>query len=352
MDRIEAMHAFVSAVDEGSLAGASRRLGRSPAAVTRAVAALERLVGTRLLYRTTRVVRLTEAGERYIASCRRILADLREAELMAAGERSAPRGVLTVTAPLLFGRLHVRPLVDAYLGAYPEVQARLLLLDRTVNLIDEGVDAAVRIGHLPDSGLIAIKTGEVRRVVCASPEYLRRHKFPRQPLDLASHDCIIFSAMTPTDTWTFAARRGSDSVRTVRVRHRLTVTEAEAAIGSAVEGRGVTCVLSYQIERELKRGRLRLILEDFEPAPLPVHVVYPEARLSAAKTRAFVDFVTPRLKKELSRIGVQITAATTRRAGGEISQVRNPIILRTSQSIRGLAPKSERSTKRHKHTPS
>ncbi len=313
MDRIEAMTAFVTASDLGSLAGASRRLGRSPAAVTRAVAALERLVGTRLLNRTTRVVRLTEAGERYIASCRRILADLQEAELMAAGERSAPRGVLTITAPLFFGRLYVRRLVDAYLDEYPEVQARLLLLDRTVNLLEEGIDAAVRIGHLPDSSLIAVKTGEVRRVICASPEYLRRHKLPRQPLDVASHDCIIFSAMTPTDTWTFAASRGSDVVRTVRVRHRLIVTEAEAAIASALEGRGVTCVLSYQIERELKRGRLRLILEDFEPQPLPVHVVYPEVRLSAAKTRAFVDFVTPRLKKELSRIGAQIAASTTRR---------------------------------------
>src|SRR3984957_15576488 len=248
MDRIEAMTAFVTAADLGSLAGASRRLGRSPAAVTRAVAALERLVGTRLLNRTTRVVRLTEAGERYIASCRRILADLKEADLMAAGERSAPRGVLTVTAPLFFGRLYVRRLVDAYLEEYPEVQARLLLLDRTVNLLEEGIDAAVRIGHLPDSSLIAVKTGEVRRVICASPEYLRRHSLPRQPLDLASHDCIIFSAMTPTDTWTFAASRGSDSVRTVRVRHRLIVTEAEAAIASTVEGLGVTCVLSYQIE--------------------------------------------------------------------------------------------------------
>jgi DNA-binding transcriptional LysR family regulator len=310
MDRIEAMNAFISAVDEGSLAGASRRLGRSPAAVTRAVAALESMVGTRLLYRTTRVIRLTEAGQRYIASCRRILADLQEAELLAAGERTAPRGVLTVTAPLFFGRLYVRRLVDAYLEAYPQVQARLLLLDRTVNLLDEGIDVAVRIGHLPDSSLIAVKTGEVRRVVCASPGYLRRHKLPRQPVELASHNCIVFSAMTPTDTWTFTAGRGSDSVRTVRVRHRLTVTEAEAAIASAVEGHGITCVLSYQIERELKRGRLRLILEDFEAEPLPVHVVYPEARLSAAKTRAFVDFVTPRLKKELTRIAAQIAAAT------------------------------------------
>src|SRR5579863_4053742 len=155
MDRIDAMAAFVATVDEGSLVGASRRLGRSPAAVTRAVAALERRTGTRLLHRTTRAIRLTEAGERYIASCRRILADLQEAELLAAGERTAPRGVLTVTAPLLFGRLYVRPLLDSYLDAYRLVQARLLLLDRVVNLIDEGMDAAVRIGHLPDSGLIA-----------------------------------------------------------------------------------------------------------------------------------------------------------------------------------------------------
>ena len=306
MDRIDAMTAFVGAVDEGSLAGASRRLGRSPAAVTRAIAGLERLFGTRLLHRTTRAIKLTEAGERYIASCRRILADLQEAELMAAGERSAPRGVLTVTAPLFFGRLYVRPLVDAYLDNYGSVQARLLLLDRVVSLIDEGIDAAIRIGHLPESGLIAVKTGEVRRVACASPAYLRRCKPPREPADLAAHDCIVFTGTTPTDTWSFASYPGSDSLKPVRVRSRLTVTEAEAAITSAAAGHGVTCVLSYQIERELKRGRLKLILERFEPRPVPVHIVYPEGRLSAAKTRAFVDFATPRLKKELARISAQI----------------------------------------------
>lgn len=308
------MTAFVSAVDEGSLAGASRRLGRSPAAVTRAIASLERLVGTRLLYRTTRVIRLTEAGERYIASCRRILADLQEAELLAAGERTAPRGVLSVTAPMLFGRLYVRPLVDAYLDAYPSVQARLMLLDRMVNLIDEGMDAAIRIGHLPDSALIAVKTGEVRRVTCASPGYLRRRRAPREPAELAAHDCISFSGMTATDAWNFASSPRSDSLRSVRVRPRLTVTGAEAAISSAVDGHGVTCVLSYQIERELKRGRLKLVLERFEPRPLPVHVIYPEARLSAAKTRAFVDFVVPRLRKELARISSQVAHATQRQS--------------------------------------
>jgi DNA-binding transcriptional LysR family regulator len=312
MDRIDAMTAFVASVDEGSLAGAARRLGRSPAAITRAIAGLERRCGTRLLYRTTRSVRLTEPGERYLASCRRILADLQEAELAAAGESSAPRGMLNVTAPLLFGRLHVRPLVDAYLDAYPLVQARLLLLDRVVNLIDEGIDAAVRIGHLPDSALIAVKAGEVRRVVCASPAYLERHKAPRQPADLASHDCISFSGLVPSVAWTFSAGPESKSVKSVRLRPRFTVTEAEAAVSSAVEGHGVTCVLSYQIERELRRGRLELLLERFEPPPVPVHVIYPEARLSAAKTRAFVDFVVPRLRKELTRISAEVAAVSGR----------------------------------------
>lgn len=301
MDRIDAMTAFVAAVDERSLSGAARRLGRSAAAVTRAVASLERRTGTRLLFRTTRVVRLTEAGERYIASCRAILADLEEAESRASGERSAPRGILTVTAPALFGRLHVRPCVDGFLDAYPAVQVRLLLLDRVVSLVEEGIDVAVRIGHLPDSGLIAVKTGEVRRVVCASPDYLSRRPRIREPADLKAHECIAFSEQTPTDVWTFASGP-SGSQKQVRVRPRLSVNRAEAAIASAVEGRGVTCVLSYQVERELRDGRLKLVLERFEPPPMPVHVIYPEARMFAAKARAFVEFAVPRLKSELARL--------------------------------------------------
>jgi len=177
-----------------------------------------------------------------------------------------------------------------------------------ISLIDEGIDAAIRIGHLPESGLIAVKTGEVRRVACASPAYLKRRKQPREPADLAAHDCIVFTGTTPTNTWSFASDPRSDSLKPVRVRSRLTVNEAEAAIASAVSGHGVTCVLSYQIERELRRGRLKLILEGYEPRPVPVHIVYPEARLSAAKTRAFVDFATPRLKRELARISAQIAA--------------------------------------------
>jgi DNA-binding transcriptional LysR family regulator len=308
MDRIDAMTAFVATVDEGSLAGAARRLGRSPAAITRAIASLEHRTGAKLLYRTTRVVRLTEAGDRYIATCRRLLADLEEAELLASGERTAPRGVLTVTAPLSFGRLHVRPIVDAFLEAYPSVQVRLLLLDRVTNLIDEGMDIAVRIGHLPDSVLIAVKAGEVRRVVCASPRYLARRTPPREPSDLTAHDCISCSGITPTDVWTFASASKPDSLKQVRVRPRLTVTQAEAAIASAIEGRGVTCVLSYQVERELQTRRLKLLLERFEPAPQPVHIIYPEVRLAAAKVRSFVDIAVPKLKAELVRIARNVAS--------------------------------------------
>jgi DNA-binding transcriptional LysR family regulator len=315
MDRIDALTAFIAAAEESSLVGASRRLGRSPAAVTRAIASLERRIGTRLLHRTTRVVRLTEAGERYLAACRHIVTDLEEADRAAAGEHTAPRGVLTVAAPLFFGRLHVRPLIDVFLDRYPSVQVRLLLLDRVVNMIDEGMDIAVRIGHLPDSGLIAIKVGEVRRLLCASPDYLVRRKVPRVPADLKSHDCISFNAMTPSDVWTFAPGAKEIASKQVRVFPRLTVNEAEAAIGAAVNGHGVTRVLSYQVEPELKAGRLRVILEDFEPTPWPVNVVYPEARLSAAKVRAFVDLLTPGLRKELMRIRANVAAASSRRSG-------------------------------------
>ena len=309
MDRIEAMTAFVAAVDEGSLAAAARRLNRSPAMLTRAIAFLEQRIGARILHRTTRAIHLTEVGERYIATCRRVLAELEEAELFAAGERTAPRGALTVTAPALFGRLHIRPIVDGFLDAHSAVQVRLLLLDRVVNLIDEGVDVAIRLGQLPDSSLVAVKVGEVRRLACASPDYLSRRPALREPRDLAGHDCIAFSQITSGDVWSFAPGPGGGRSRQVRVYPRLTVNSAEAAIASAIEGHGVTCVLSYQIEHELREGRLALVLRDFEPRPLPVHIVYPEARLSTAKASAFVSFIAPRLRAALSRIGALSTAA-------------------------------------------
>jgi DNA-binding transcriptional LysR family regulator len=301
VDRFEAMVAFVATVDRGGFAAAARHLGRSAASITRAIAFLELRTGSQLLRRTTRAMKLTEAGHRYLAACRRIVADLAAAEQMA-GEELAPRGVLTVTAPSMFGRLHVRPLVDAFLDAHRDVQVRLLLLDRIVNLVDEGVDVAIRLAHLPDSSLVAVKTGQVERIACASPSYLARRRAPRVPSDLAAHDCIAFSQVIATDTWTFGAGAGKGRARQVKVRPRLVVTSSEAAIASALEGHGVTRVLSYQIERELRDGRLVRLLAAYEPDPIPVHVVHPAADVPAAKVRAFVDIAVPKLRAVLERI--------------------------------------------------
>jgi DNA-binding transcriptional LysR family regulator len=294
MDRLAALEAFVLAADRGSLSAAARALGKSAASVTRAVAALEARVGTSLLRRTTRSLKLTEAGERYLATARRVLADLAEAEASADAELSTPRGVLAVTAPLAFGGLHVRPLVDTFVSTFPQARARLVLLDRLVNLVDEGIDVAVRIAHLPDSALVATAVGEVRRVVCASPSYLSRHGRPRAPADLARHRCISFTGATPSDAWTFAGRVQ------VRVQPVLGVNVAEAAIASAVDGVGVVRALSYQVQAALRSGALVRLLPSFEPAPLPVHLVYPAASAAVAKVRAFVDLATPTLRSALS----------------------------------------------------
>jgi DNA-binding transcriptional LysR family regulator len=300
MDRLDAVHAFVVTVEAGGLSAAARKLGRSAAAVTRTVAALEQRLGVALLRRTTRGVRLTEAGERYLAACRRVLADVAEAEQLAAGARSAVRGALTVTAPSAFGALHVRPILDQYLAAHPEVTASLLLLDRVVNLVDEGIDVGVRIAILPDSSLRSIKVGEVRRVLCASPDYCARRGRPKAPRDLAAHTCISSSGTTPTDTWTFASGR-SGRAQHVKVRPALTVNSALAAIASAVDGHGVTRVLSYQVAGELAAGRLVRLLPEHEPAPLPVHVVHPPASAATARVRAFIDLAVPRLRAVLAR---------------------------------------------------
>jgi DNA-binding transcriptional LysR family regulator len=303
MDRLEAMTAFALTVDAGGLSAAARKLGRSPAAVTRAVASLEEHLGVTLLRRTTRHVRLTEAGERYLGVCRRVLAELADAEQVARGEVSAPRGTLTVTAPATFGARHVRPAVDAYLEAYPEVRARLWLLDRVVNLVDEGIDVALRIAFMPDSSLLAVKLGEVHRVVVASPTYCARRGRPGDPRDLADHACIAFAGVTPSDTWAFAGEGRRDRAsRHVKVRAGLTVNSADAAIASALEGRGVTCVLSYQVASELAEGRLLRLLQAHEPAPVPVHLVHPTGSAATAKVRAFVDLAVPRLRAALGPV--------------------------------------------------
>jgi DNA-binding transcriptional LysR family regulator len=301
MDRIDAMKVFIAVLDEGSLAGAGRKLGRSPAAVSRALAFLEGHVGVQLLHRTTRSSRLSEAGERYAAACRRVLTDLEEADTLAAGERSAPHGTLTLTAPLVSGEEVLRPILDVFLDAYPSVSARLYLLDRPVNLIDEGIDAALRIAHLPDSSMVAVRVGEVRRVIVAAPSYLAKHPRIDALDDLAKQQIIAFSQFG-VDSWSFPPVDGSTIPRTVHFTPRLVVNTVRAAVASAAEERGVTRLFSYQVAENVRNGRLQIVLRSDENAPLPVHIVAPQGRLSVPKVRAFVDFVVPRLRAQFARL--------------------------------------------------
>lgn len=301
MDRIDAMKVLVAAVDAGSLVGASRKLGRSPAAVSRAIAFLEEHVGAQLLHRTTRSIRLSEAGERYVAASRRVLTDLDEADMLAAGEKSAPRGMLTLTAPVAAGEEILRPVLDAFLDAYPHVSIRLLLLDREVNLIEEGIDAALRISHLADSSLTALRLGSVRRVVAASPGYLRSHPPIREPSDLARHQIIAMTHFG-LDSWSFPQPDGASVPRTVHFTPRLIVSSVQGAIASAVEGHGVTRLFSYHIADEVRAGELELVLTGDEHPAYPVHLIAPPGRLSVPKVRAFVDFAAPRLRARFARL--------------------------------------------------
>ncbi|WP_077038228.1 LysR family transcriptional regulator [Pelomonas sp. KK5] len=296
MDRIDAMRVFVAALNEGSLAGAGRKLGKSPAAVSRAIAFLETHVGTELLHRTTRSIKLSEAGERYALACRRILTDLEEADLAAGGERAAPRGMLTVTAPVAAGEEVLRPVIDAFLDRFPEVSVRLHLLDRPAALIDEGIDLALRIAHLPDSNLVALPIGEVRRVIAASPRYLARHQPIAEPADLESHQIIAMTHFG-IDSWSFPPPAGSTIARNVQFAPRFVVNSVRGAVASAVQARGVVRLFSYHVAAAVEAGELRIILAEHEHAPLPVHLVAPQGRLSVPKVRAFVDFVRPRLRE-------------------------------------------------------
>ena len=306
MDRIDAMKVFVAALNEGSLAGAGRKLGKSPAAVSRAIAFLEAHVGADLLHRTTRSIRLSEAGERYALACRRILLDLEEADSVAAGERSAPRGTLTVTAPVAAGEDLVRPILDAFMDQYPDVSVRLHLLDRPANLIDEGIDVALRLAHLADSSLVAIRIGEVRRVVAAAPRYLRQHPRIVEPGDLAAHQIIAMTHFG-LDTWTFPPLPGSTVARSVALTPRFIVNSIRGAVASAVEGRGVTRMFSYHVAPEVTAGQLEIVLAGDEHPPLPVHLVSPQGRLAVPKVRAFVDFAVPRLRPAFARLADETT---------------------------------------------
>ena len=299
MDRFEAMSVLMAAVEGGSLSAGGRRLGMPLATVSRKVSELEAHLGTRLLIRSTRNLKPTDAGRLYLAACRRILEDVVEAERAASGEYSAPKGNLIITAPLVFGRMHVLPIVIEFLKAYPEIDIRMVLADRVVNLFEERVDLAVRIGGLPDSSLVATRVGAIRQVVCASPEYFSERGTPRRPADLAAHECITFDGLASADAWTFAKRKAGASVA---IRSRLVVTTAEAAIEAAMAGLGITRVLSYQVAAAVRAGALVIALQDFEPPPWPVSLVFDGQQLVPLKLRAFLDFAAPRLKAGLPRI--------------------------------------------------
>ncbi|MBX5089089.1 LysR family transcriptional regulator [Rhizobium lentis] len=296
MDRLDAMTVLLAVVEQGSLSAAARHLRSPLATVSRKVSELEAHLGARLLQRSNRKVALTEAGRSYVEAAREILDRVDEAERAAAGEYSAPKGELTMTAPIVFGRLHVLPVVVDFLKAYPDINLRLMLGDRLANLVEDHIDVALRIGNLADSNLIATRLGAIRRTVYASPNYLARNWVPVQPAELSAHDCITFEGMATTQSWTFTEGKRDLAVP---VRSRLAVNTAEAAVDAAVAGLGITRVLSYQAARAEAAGLLVPLLADFEPPPAPVHLVYPSQGLVPIKLRALIDFATPRLRAAL-----------------------------------------------------
>jgi DNA-binding transcriptional LysR family regulator len=297
MDRLLLMTVFVAVAEEEGFASAARRLSMSPPAVTRAVAALEAHLGVKLLNRTTRYVRVTEAGQRYLEDSRRVIAAANEADEAAAGINAAPRGQLVVTAPVLFGRMYVMPGIVEYLQRFPDTEVSALFLDRVVNLLEEGVDVGIRIGDLPDSSFKALRVGQVRRLICAAPAYLAAQGRPTTPAELAGHQIISASSVSPAVEWRFQHK---GEVQAVKVKPRLTVSSNDAAIAAAVRGAGITRLLSYQVAPQLAAGELELLLPDYESAPMPIHVIHREGRQASTKIRAFVDLIAERLRADPS----------------------------------------------------
>lgn len=302
MDRLDAMELAAAAVDEGSLAAAARRFGRSAAAATRAIALLEAAAGETLLLRSTRGLRPTDAGERHLAVWREVLARLGEVRIEQAA--NVVGGTLVLTAPELFGRLKVAPVLETFLEMHPGVQARALLLNRVVDMLGEGVDVAIRLADLQDSSLVAVKLGEVRQVVCASPDYLARRGVPREPGDLSGHLCIGMSADGNRELWTF--RRDGSRARSLRVRTALSIIGAGAGLDSALRGRGLVRALSYQVAELLAAGRLQRVLTRFEPRAIPVNMLFrPNARRQTL-VRGFVDHAVPVLRRELAQVAAAV----------------------------------------------
>ena len=293
MDRLQAMTTFVAVVDCGGFASAARQLNMSPPVVTRAVAELEERLQLRLLTRTTRMVRVTEAGARYAEDCRRILAEIDEAEIAAAGTHGAPRGTLNLTAPVLFGHMYVTPVLAQYLQRYPEVDAQCLFIDRVVNMMEEGVDVAVRIAELPDSSMQAVRVGRVRLVLVAAPSYLQSHGVPQKPEDLTQHVTISSAGMTAQPEWRFSV---AGRTQAQRVTPRMRTTTNDSAISAALAGLGIARQLSYQVAPHVASGALVPVLEEYEFSPVPIHVLHREGRRATQKVRNFIDMAVESLR--------------------------------------------------------
>jgi DNA-binding transcriptional LysR family regulator len=299
MDRLEVMSLLVSVVEAGSLSAAGRKLGVPLPTVSRRISELEAHLNTRLLTRSTRKLALTDAGLAYVAAAKRILDEVSEAQRAASGEHAAPSGDLVITAPVVFGRLHVLPVIAEFLAQWPEINVRLMLADRNLHLIDDHIDVAVRIGELADSALVATQVGAVRSVVCGSPAYFAEHGVPERPEDLSALTAVTFDPFSPSQPWTFRDPKSKRQSR-VAVRARLTVNTAEAAIDGAAAGLGVTRVLSYQVAQAVSDGRIQIVLAEYEPAPLPVSLIHAGHELTPLKVRMALDFAAPRLRARLA----------------------------------------------------
>lgn len=297
MDRLYLMTVFVAVAEDESFAGAARRLSMSPPAVTRAIAALENRLGVKLLNRTTRHVRATAAGLRYLDDARRVITAADEADEAAVGTHTAPRGHMTITAPVLFGRMYVMPGIVAYLRTYPDTTVSALFLDRVVNMLEEGVDVGIRIGELSDSSYRALRVGQVRRVVCASPTYLQQHGSPQTPQDLRHHAVIVASSLSANVDWRF---NNNGNPLHVHIKPRLTVSSNDGAIEAAVQGLGITRLMSYQVAPLLAAGSLQAVLEPFEPDSVPIHIIHREGRNATTKMRAFIDLMAQHLRQHAS----------------------------------------------------
>ena len=299
MDRLEAMSLLVAVAEAGSLSAAGRKLGVPLPTVSRKISDLEAHLNTRLLTRSTRKLALTDSGAAYVAAARRILDEVNEAERAASGEQAAPRGDLVITAPVVFGRLHVLPVIAEFLSQWPEINVRLVLADRNLHLIDDHIDIAVRIGALVDSALVATQVGTVRSVVCGSPAYFAAHGAPKRPEDLSALTAVTFDPLSSSQHWIFRDPKSKRELR-APVRSRLSVNTAEAAIDGAAAGLGVTRVLSYQVAKAVLDGRIQIVLAEYEPAPLPVSLIHAGHELTPLKVRMLLDFAAPRLRARLA----------------------------------------------------